>query len=106
MGPHTDLDSVFREEHGFKNVVFDVHIYHMFTDNWFRMSLANHLRWAAAQGRWHDSKDIADTGARVIVSEWCLALPTFARRQVQTFADHTHGWFFWSWKDEEKNWNF
>jgi len=128
--PHTDLDSVFREEHGFKNVVFDVHIYHMFTDNWFRMSLANHLRWAAAQGRWHDSKDIADTGARVIVSEWCLALPTFAgslvgcewsaltraeqtavlrsfaRRQVQTFADHTHGWFFWSWKDEEKNWNF
>lgn len=126
---HADLSGGFREQEGFKNVVFDVHLYHVFTDNFFRMSLANHLRWAAADGRWHEAKDVSETGAKVIVSEWCLALPTFsgslvawewrslsrtertavlrsfALRQMQTFATYTHGWFFWSWKDNEQYWN-
>jgi len=129
---YQDFDGHFREQDGYRNVVFDVHLYHLFSDNWFRMSLASHLRWASGQGRWHDAKDISSAGARVIVSEWCLALPTwdfrslaawewarlsraekasvlrcFGQRQLRTFAEHSQGWFFWSWKDEEGDqWNF
>jgi len=121
----------FRAKHGFRNVVFDVHIYHLFHESWERMSLASHLRWASAQGKVHDAKTISSEGEQVIVSEWCLALPTwdfrfpaawewswltrtertavlrsFAQRQLRTFAVHSHGWFFWSWKDGEGiQWN-
>lgn len=121
----------FRAKNGFRNVVFDVHIYHLFHESWERMSLASHLRWAAGQGKIHDAKAISSDGEQVIVSEWCLALPTwdfrfpaawewswltrtertavlksFAQRQLRTFASHSHGWFFWSWKDGEGyQWN-
>jgi len=126
-----DFRGIFTEKKGYRNVVFDVHIYHLFSDQWFKMSLAQHLRWADAQGKWHDAKEISRAGEKVIVSEWCLALPTwdfqnmvawewvaltraernavllsFGRRQLRTFASHAHGWFFWSWKDEDGyQWN-
>jgi len=126
-----DFKGMFEAKQGYRNVVFDVHVYHLFSPQWFRMSLASHLRWAAAQGRWHDAKEISRCGERVIVSEWCMALPTwdwrnlvawewyhltraeknevlrsFGRRQLRTFASHSEGWFFWSWKDEDGvQWN-
>jgi glucan 1,3-beta-glucosidase len=109
----------------YKNVVFDVHVYQVFGEDWFNMSLADHLRWARGLTKSHDVKDIAKAGQRVIVSEWSLALPvenfrtliarewfylseaeknavlrSFALRQLCTFAENSEGYFFWSWKDE------
>jgi len=33
----------------FHNVVFDVHVYQVFGEDWCKMSLADHLRWASAE---------------------------------------------------------
>lgn len=117
---------------GFKNIVWDVHMYQLFHPAWHRKSLAEHLRWASAcAGAQHDVRAISQQGAKVVVSEWCLALPTwderyllsrewetlpeeeqslvmasFARRQLRSFAEHSDGWFFWSWKDGDSDvWN-
>merc|ERR1719446_1968515 len=101
-------------------------MYQVFGEDWFKMSLADHLRWAAGHSKIHDARKIAQLGERVIVSEWCLALPirdfnhsiawewmylsrseraavlrSFALRQLHTFAKYTDGWFFWSWRDED-----
>ena len=52
---YQDFDGHYREQDGYRNVLFDVHLYHLFSDNWFRMSLASHLRWALARagGTYH-----------------------------------------------------
>jgi glucan 1,3-beta-glucosidase len=123
---------VFTEEAGYRNVVFDVHCYHLFADCWYRMSLAGHLRWAAGKGKSHDVIDIDKCNENVIVTEWCLKMPTwdwsmlstwewdvltraqrtsvlksFAIRQLRTFASHSRGWFFWSWRDGNgPEWDF
>jgi hypothetical protein len=40
-------------------------------------------------------------------SEKHNVLRSFAARQLRSFATHSDGWFFWSWKDEENSqWNF
>jgi glucan 1,3-beta-glucosidase len=116
----------------YKNVIFDVHVYQVFGEDWFNMSLADHLRWASACTKSHDVKDIAKADQRVIVSEWSLALPvenyrfliarewfylseaekhavlrSFALRQLCTFAAYSEGYFFWSWTDEHSmEWSF
>jgi glucan 1,3-beta-glucosidase len=116
----------------YKNVVFDVHVYQVFGEDWFNMSLADHLRWASGRTKTHDVKDFAKAGERVIVSEWSLALPvenfrttiarewfylseaeknavlrSFALRQLCCFAAYSEGYFFWSWKDDHSiEWSF
>lgn len=121
-----ELSGHFPESQGYRNVVFDLHIYHCFGDHWAEMSLAEHLRYAAGDDPAHEVQCLWEAGERVIVSEFSLALPTsswdymlawewsylsraeknavlrsFAIRQMKTFAAYaTSGWFFWSWKDE------
>jgi hypothetical protein len=124
-----DFRGKYTEDNGYRNVVFDVHMYQVFGDpyaGWRKMSLAQHLRYAtAARTKEHDAKCIADEGERVVVSEFSLAMPVwhdnfmisrehaalsnaeksllrrcFAFRQLRTFARLTEGCFFWSWKDD------
>eukprot|EP00929_Paragymnodinium_shiwhaense_P107866 TRINITY_DN74212_c0_g1_i1.p1 TRINITY_DN74212_c0_g1~~TRINITY_DN74212_c0_g1_i1.p1 ORF type:complete len:744 (-),score=185.12 TRINITY_DN74212_c0_g1_i1:195-2426(-) len=120
-----DFFGRFSEKDGFKNVLFDVHVYHVFGEDWHTMSLADHLRYATAE-EGHDVTSITQGGEKVVVGEWCIALPirdwcytvawewlyltkaeknavrrSMAMRQLSTFAKHTRGWFFWSWRDED-----
>jgi glucan 1,3-beta-glucosidase len=119
---------MYTEDQGYVNVLFDVHVYQVFGEpyaGWHRMSLAQNLRHADAVSSNHDVRAIADCGERVVVTEFSLALPKwrtntttfmeyqalseserslllrcFAQRQLRTFAKHTEGCFFWSWKDD------
>lgn len=120
-----DFCGRFSEAEGFKNVTFDVHVYHVFGEDWQKMSLADHLRYASGE-EGHDVTYIKECGGRVIIGEWCLALPirdwaytvawewghlttaernavrkSMAMRQLRTYAKHSDGWFFWSWRDED-----
>jgi glucan 1,3-beta-glucosidase len=127
-----EFRGILTEEAGYRNVVFDVHCYHLFSAGWYRMSLASHLRWAAGKGKTHDVIDIAKCKEKVMITEWCLKIPTwdwsmlstwewdaltraqrtavmksFAIRQLRTFAKHSQGWFFWSWGDgDSPEWDF
>jgi glucan 1,3-beta-glucosidase len=121
-----DMKGHFSEDDGYSNVVFDEHTYHVFGEDWSKMSLADHLRYAAGKLGSHDLHNTWKAGERVIASEWSLALPvrdfesmiawewwyltqaernavirSFAMRQLRTFAAYSDGWFFWSWKDED-----
>lgn len=123
-----DFAKTYRQQNGYLNVVFDVHIYQVFGDpyaGWRKMSLAQHLRFAAASSHDHVAKQLAQLGERAVVTEFSLGLPTwhhscsihwelaslssaeqnmlhcsFMARQLRTFAKYTEGWFFWSWKDD------
>lgn len=121
-----DMKGCFPEEDGYRNIVYDEHTYQVFGEDWFKMSLADHLRYAAGKLGPHDLQTTWKAGERVIASEWSLALPirdfenmiawewwyltqaernavirSFAMRQLRTFARYSDGWFFWSWKDED-----
>eukprot|EP00435_Cladocopium_sp_Y103_P015327 s274_g3.t1 len=89
-----------------ENFCFDVHYYHCFEDEWNRMTLAEHLRAV---------EDHAEELRRfpMVVGEWSLALggrgkaalpasqamALFARQQIKAYAEASHGWFFWNWRD-------
>lgn len=132
---YKDFAGNYTAEKGYANVVFDVHCYQVFGDpyaGWRHLSLAQHLRFAAASSAKHDARCIADLGGRVVVTEFSLALPTwhhtcdisweyealskahqtllrrsFALRQLRAFAKYTEGWFFWSWRDDSgPEWSF
>mmetsp|Transcript_82793 Transcript_82793/g.208456 ORF Transcript_82793/g.208456 Transcript_82793/m.208456 type:complete len:570 (+) Transcript_82793:221-1930(+) len=120
-----DFEGHFSQSEGFHNVVFDAHVYQVFGEDWNKMSLADHLRYASGQSRCHHLDKSQTSGERLIVSEWSLALPiraksmialewahltrsqkhavtrSFAVRQLRTFAASSQGWFFWNWKDED-----
>jgi glucan 1,3-beta-glucosidase len=124
----------YTSQRGFVNVAFDVHCYQVFGDpyaGWSRMSLAQHLRYAAGKTSSHPAKGIIKHDERVVVTEFSLALPTwnggmisrerkaltpteknllyrsFALRQLHAFAKYTEGWFFWCWKDDSgPEWSF
>jgi glucan 1,3-beta-glucosidase len=128
----SEMSGHFPKSEGYQNIVFDEHVYQVFGDDWYRMSLADHLRHAAAKVRSHDVRTTAKFGEKIIVSEWSLALPTrdfskmiawewhyltqaeqnavirsFASRQLKTFSAFSSGWFFWSWRDEDSiQWSF
>lgn len=89
-----------------ENFCFDVHYYHCFEDEWNRMTLAEHLRAV---------EDHAEELRRfpMVVGEWSLALggrgkaalpasqamALFARQQIKAYAEASHGWLFWNWRD-------
>lgn len=98
-----------------KNVVFDFHYYHCFGSRWDNRTMAQHLRAVER----HASELCR---YRVVVGEWSLALgrtareghlfgeqlrALFGRMQFKAYANASHGWFFWNWKDAHSvEWNW
>lgn len=89
------------------NICFDLHYYHCFENLWNGKTLAEQLRAVEAH---------VDELRRfpAVVGEWSLALGLAARRgvlscpearavfgraQLAAYAESSHGWFFWNWRD-------
>jgi glucan 1,3-beta-glucosidase len=104
-----------REFDGFvrhANTAFDLHLYHCFGTWWQRQSLGQQLRMT------HRHRKILRR-VPAVVGEWSLALSHHARGDVEEFEEDqalmafasaqleaynqaSHGWFFWTWKDINK----
>jgi glucan 1,3-beta-glucosidase len=98
-----------------KNVVFDFHYYHCFGTRWDNRTIAQQLRAVERH-----AAELCRYPA--VVGEWSLALgrnaregllhgeelrALFGRLQLKAYANASHGWFFWNWKDAhgiEWNW--
>jgi glucan 1,3-beta-glucosidase len=112
------LDEIWRfwsrEFDGFvrhANTTFDLHLYHCFGTWWQRQSLGQHLRMTGRH-----RKILRRVPA--VVGEWSLALApiargdeqceedqallAFASAQLEAYSQASHGWFFWTWKDLQK----
>mmetsp|Transcript_104536 Transcript_104536/g.292903 ORF Transcript_104536/g.292903 Transcript_104536/m.292903 type:complete len:382 (-) Transcript_104536:514-1659(-) len=89
------------------NTCFEVHWYHCFENYWHGLTFAQHLR--AVQAHIEELRQFP-----VVVGEWSLALgcgaqpgkvskdemrALFARAQLAAYAEASHGWFFWNWRD-------
>jgi len=90
------------------NVAFDLHLYHCFGPWWQRQGFGSHLRMTKRH-----RKILRRVPA--VVGEWSLALPpqacgdgdveedeaqrAFAKAQLEAYAQASHGWFFWNWRD-------
>lgn len=89
------------------NVAFDLHLYHCFGPWWQRQGFGSHLRMTKRH-----RKILRRVPA--IIGEWSLALPqhardeveeedqamcAFATTQLEAYAQASHGWFFWNWRD-------
>eukprot|EP00434_Breviolum_minutum_P015790 symbB.v1.2.013910.t1/scaffold935.1/size150374/7 len=89
-----------------ENFCFDVHYYHCFEDEWNRMTLAEHLRavqdhaeelqrFPMVVGEW--SVALGGRGKAALPASQAMAL--FGRQQLKAYAEASHGWFFWNWRD-------
>lgn len=88
------------------NVAFDLHLYHCFGPWWQRQGLGSHLRMTKRHRK-------ILRRVPVVVGEWSLALPPYARgdadedkvlcafasAQMEAYSQASHGWFFWNWRD-------
>lgn len=101
----------FFEENGFENVFIDMHLYHVFGDDWADKSLQEHLEVVKQnESIIKEYQEIVD----VVVGEWSLALPNelhskldasaqkqakqiFAIAQMNSYNEGA-GWYFWSYK--------
>lgn len=94
------------------NCAFDLHLYHCFGTWWQRQGFGQHMRMT----RCH-RKVLRRVPA--VVGEWSLALAphaksfdepgeedqamrSFATAQLEAYSQASHGWFFWNWRDRQK----
>jgi len=88
---------------------FEVHWYHCFENEWHGRTFAQHLR--AVQEHTNELHKHP-----IVVGEWSLALgfgaqpgklskddmrAVFAHAQLAAYQEASHGWFFWTWNDQQ-----
>jgi glucan 1,3-beta-glucosidase len=119
----TDKWLPFFKENGLENVIFDLHLYSVFSNELSEYSLEEHLDHVTnGYGATFDSYEGV---VPIVIGEWSLALPNYAKqgldeaskklatiaygnREMNVF-DQVEGWFFWSYKIDRQShleWDF
>jgi glucan 1,3-beta-glucosidase len=111
------------EENNFSNVIFDIHLYQVFGDQWGEMNIMEHIDYVHVQQRQSIFQLYYDIP--VIIGEWSIGLPgsvfedlnqdgvntvrtAFANAQLNVY-EEAFGWFFWSYKIDRNShteWDF
>jgi len=96
----------FRNPKLLEDVVFDLHFYQCFGPLWETLSRETQMK--EARNRASILKQLPAS----CITEWSLALPLanactdlqmleeFAEAQLEAYEQASHGWFFWTWKDQ------
>ncbi len=106
-------------------IIFDLHLYQCFGSDWESRTICEHLQESlAGTGHCPGVLDITSHGAKCVISEWSVRLPTWERGQAaypqwnslsdeereavsksygyrQAASFHNlgcSGWFYWTWK--------
>ncbi|XP_015885547.1 probable glucan 1,3-beta-glucosidase A [Ziziphus jujuba] len=100
---------------GLKGSVIDVHYYHLFTDDFNKMTVQQNIDYIYSNNTEELNRVTTSNGPLIFVGEWVAEWKVkdatkenyqrYAKAQLDVFGRATFGWSYWTLRNVNKHWN-